>query len=454
MPTRQEGGTRPSERWFCVEELNQYGSPVTPQDPDWLPYSSVVTSTEPDSDIPMQARIGIGNIDPVDKVKQQESHALTVQYHLERFPVDKSGNPVDPWAHAVVRTQDQELANTNSYLEVEHKQTIIPRNTFHERYFDINDGATHPSGNVPNAAPLGMIQALYGYGGRGEEVALSCSPSDSGIATVELPYQFSKLRPYQIDQPNAKTTLAVRSTDKSDTKAEVVIENEDASKSETVTLDGADATKLVSTTTKFSSIRCVDVSQDDQEGNIEVYINTGNKSAAAGQLLTVVYGKHEYSEIESDEGIPAVNKGSFGDGSSLTGKQYSIGSELRWDNRRAGQYVSSATFTVANEIESTETLSDIATSKSVDGREVTAEGTVFGQTESTEKFSSRLRGSEGTLALQLVGGDIYLPRSYISDGGMAAREEEQAQMNVDVTWRGMQPENGGPAIAMTNAANL
>jgi hypothetical protein len=410
-----------------------------------------VTSVEPDSDLEWDRRIGAGNIDAQGKAKMPEDHSLTVNYELERFPDDGSGNPHDPFGDASVRTGDNELTNTHTFLSVQEQQSIIANNTLHSRLIT-NGGFSHPSGSDPGATAKPSRSYMYGYGGRGEEASLNVDPSDSGVVTVEMPYQFEKLRPYQIDQMSADTEIGIVSSVASDTNIDVTIEDVGANQSEVITTDGSDATTFAVSSAVFPDVRCASTRQQEHEGAILVFeADTSTTPATADELLTIIPGSNQYDEIESDEGIPPLNAGSFDDGSSLEGPQYSLGSDIDWQGGRVGDRVQSTNLSVSNEIESTETQQNISSAKSVNGREITAESTVFGQTESHEKLSKRIQGEEGPLIIYLTDGQIKLPNAYISDGGLPSREEEQAQMNVDVTFQALQADDGSPAIQFTHA---
>ncbi|MWG34820.1 hypothetical protein [Halomarina oriensis] len=441
-----EGGSRRTNYYFCREVVDQFGDAQTPADPDWTLYGKVENSFEPETEATHSERTGIGNVDPVDKRRNQESHEVTLSYDLERFPVDGTGDPLDPIADGMLRDIDNRLLNTHSLLAVEQLSGIIATNTVHAKYFADARGRTHPSGDAPTATALSTRKYDYAYGGRPTEPSISVDPGEDAVATAELQYTFDKRRKYQIDQPDATTYLAIRSTDASDTGVTVTVEAIDGQTVEDITLDGTDATTSVVTTSQYDSLAVV-APASELEGTLEVYADESvDQTGEPGQLLTVVPGKSDYDGIEGDEGVPPLGAGSFDDGSSLGQPQLVLGSKLQWFGDPAAERVQSTTLTVSNEVEEENTTDGLAMSHHEDGRNVQAESTVFGETQTNDKLSDHLQGAEGELVIPLTGGDIALPRAYISSGGNATKEENQAYMTTDLTFTGLQQSDGSAAL--------
>lgn len=449
MPSNVEAGTRRVETYWVGENVNSQALPFTPQDPDFNLYSNVVTSTEAEGSAEWDERTGTGNYVPVVKNRQQGSHEISVSYDLARFPVDGSGNTVDPIADAARRDVDHRVNATHTFLEVEEKNAILAENTVHHRYFD-EDGNSHP-GTDPGATALDTRIEAYGRGCVPEEATMTIDPSDSSVVTVELSYVAHKFRRYQIDQPDSEY-IHVRSTDSSDTSATVDIETADGGTSESLTLDGTDATTSVSSSSTYDSLRVSMPS--DISGTLEVYGDDGSGGGSAGapnQLLAVIHGKSDYDNIEGDTGVPLVGSGSFEDDSAFGDGIPALGSNLNFSSNPAAEKVSSTTITVSNEISENATDSGLVQDIRASTQEITAESTVFGETESPEKYADHLLGNEAAVKFTVEGGDIELPRAYVRDGGSTEREEGSAVMQVEVTWSALMPTDGSDPLKFTSA---
>ncbi|MFC5970071.1 hypothetical protein ACFPYI_01885 [Halomarina salina] len=445
-PLNVESGSRRTEYHWVAETVDANGDAQTPTDPDWKLYSSVVTGYEPESEATHDERTPIGDVDPIDKKRQQETHEVTVTYDLERFPVDGSGNTLDPLADGWLRDIDNNLRATHSLLEIVKNSSIIASNTVHAKYFADGRDNSHPSGDAPEATALATRMVDYAFGGRPSEPALSLSAGDSAVASVELAYMFDKRRKYQLDQPSESTYLAIRSTDASDTGATITIEAVDGQTVEDITLDGSDATTAVVTTSQYDSLGAV-APAEELTGTLEVYVDEStDQTGEPGQLLTVVAGKDDYDVIEGDEGVPPLGSGSLGDGSTLGEAQTVLGTDIQWFGSQIAETIVEATTTVTNNIEEEATTEGLAQSKHADGRDITTEATVFGETQSTDKSGDHFQGNEGEFVIPLTGGDIAYPRAYCSSGGSVTKESGQAFATVETTFTALEPTDDSDII--------
>lgn len=439
------------ETYYSRETVDARGRPQTATDPEWRLYSSVVNTTEPAPEKEFGLRRGLGHDTAHDKTHAQETHELTVEYELERFPVDTGGNSVDPVGDAALRTADNELQYTHSFLQITQKDQLLTRNTVHEKWFsrsDVSD-SDHPSGSKPSATQRDTRQYVYGRGGRPEEVVLGIDASDNALCTVECPYQFQMVRPYQFDQPT-NGTLHVVSTDSSDTDITVELEPVGGS-SVSVTTDSSDATVTVPTGSTLDSLGAVWVDQE-HTGSILVYDDDGS-GTAAGQLLAVIKGSGLYDGVDDDRGVPPVGAGSFDDGSSLEGKQYAIGAEVLWNGRAIADYHQGSSLTISNDIgEEAATDTGLAMARQVGTREITCETTAFGETASNDNFSDFVEGREGAYTIQLTDGDITLPKAFLSEGAPAASESGEAFLLPEATFSALEDvANNNEAIEFTHA---
>lgn len=448
MPSNVEAGTRPTDVYFVQEELDSNANPQTPENPSFELVSTVVESDEVEASAEYDPRTGLGNYVPVEKNRMQESHSLTVSYDLQRFPVDSSGNPQDPFADVALRDVDNRMQNTHTILEVESKSSIIAESTWHHRYFN-ELGNSHPTGTDPGATSKGTRIETYARGCMAEEATMELAPSDASTIQNELSYVPHKIRKHQADQPESTETIGVKSTNTSDdTEGTVNIETVDGATSESLTLDSSDATTIVTSTETYDSLR-VSV-PSGLVGDVEVY-TYDSTATEAKQLLHVIRGSDARDGIEADRGVPLVGDGSFADGSSLNDGVPALGSSLSWNGHAAGEKVSSTTITAENEISTEATDTGLVPSIHAGSQTLNLESTVFGETESPEKFDDYLEGREATLSFAIEGGSVDLPRSYIDEGGSTEKESGSAVMQVEVTWNVLEPTDGSDPLQF-NAA--
>lgn len=441
-----QSGVRRQSVYFVREVAGSDGEPVTPTDPTFKLYSSVINSVETDSGLNFENRVGLGNTIGQGKTRQQEDHEITVNYDLERFPADSGGNPNDAFYDVSKRNEDNQPVNTHSFLLVEEHNALATENTVHYRYFT-EQGNTHPNTD-PNAANLDTRYEVYGEGGIPEDATLSLDPGDSAAIEAEITYVVYKRRDYQIDQPDGSKTIYVKSTDSGDTGLDVELETIDGSTSESLSTDGTDGTTVVSSTETYDSLRVA--VPGSNTGDIEVYQGDGTDAA---ELLTVIRGQDARDGVESDDGVPLVGGGSFEtvSGVSALGDAIPAGASasIDFDGHSAAEQIASTELSVSNEVEDVTTGEGLTKAIYAGSRDISVEASVFGETESAQNFGDMLRGAEGVFKIPTAEGDIKVERAYIEDGGSQERESENAVMQTDVTWMGLDPSGSTDALTYT-----
>lgn len=444
MPTSDQSGIRRTYTYWVEETQSAGGDPQTPTDPSFKLWSKSVLSAGTDSSGEFEESLGLGTDIAHDKNRGVESHEGSVSYELCRFPEDSSGNTQDPFGYAAKRTADNRLQATLTFLQVIERDSLATNNTAHYRYFS-ELGNSHPSGSDPGATAGRASRAeIYGRGGRPDDPELSANPGDSSVIEVEMSLMFGKLRKYQIDQPSS-AYIHVKSTVSSDTSVPVDIETTDGGTSETVSTDGSDGTTAVASSSTYDSLRVhVDGAFD---GTIEVYEDDGSGSGspgAPGELLTYIRGASTYDGIEHDTGVPMVGGGSFESESSLPSPISALRTGGQFDGSDAAQKIMGSTVSVSNNLEDLAPAGTLTRDIHAGQREIESESTVYGETEGIDKFQDHMEGREGQLTLPTTRGDIVLPRVYVAEGGDTEREEGNAVMQVDVTFRALRPSSGEP----------
>lgn len=269
MSARFEGGTAPV-RLEWVEEQTEGDSPANP---DWKGFSFNIENYwnwEPDANT-TELR-GTGSVKPRGFYNGAETHEASFEYSMARWLLDASGNVQDPAYHAMDVNADQSVKATH---------TVVSRQEY-------------DSGGSDGA---GRRTYVVGKGGHPSTVTLPFETEEGTPITVSLEYQFQKIRPYQISQPSAGTTLDI--TNNGSTSVDVTVEDEGATTSETITVAaGTTETTLDS----YSDIDAVELSTDT-DGDVVV-------TDGAGTEFVTIKGSDSHPADEGDLGIPALGTGS------------------------------------------------------------------------------------------------------------------------------------------------
>lgn len=451
MSATDESGLRRTETYWVTEVTDANGNPETPADPAFNLWSKTISNEGGESSAEHEESLGLGDAVATDKYHSVESHERTITYELCRFPEDGSGNAQDPFYYASKRDIDNKIESTLSHLKIVKRASILENNTVHHKY--INEmGNTHPNTDTGVSGGRSSRTEVYGRGGVPGEPELTANPSDNATIEVEFGIQFAEVRSYQIDQPNSEY-IHVRSTSSDDTELPVELETVDGSTSESLTLDSSDATTAVATSSTMDSLR-VSV-PEEHTGTIEVYADDGSGTdapGAPGQLLTFIRGSETYDDVTSDHGLPLLGSGSFEQASALSDPISAVKSAGRWDGHAAAQQIMGSTVAMANNVEAQEPAGTFAADIKEGQLEPTAECTVYGETESTDYFGDHIEGREGELRIPTTRGDIVFPRAYVSEGGSTEQEAGSAVMQVDVTFRALQPTDGSDAVMFDASA--
>lgn len=377
---------------------------VTPSDPEILKYSHTMTNVTWASDSVNEPQRGLGDADPKGFIKGPETHEHTIGYDLVKWFTPTGDAAYDGMA----RDSDQLLPFSHTILDREDKGQINSNQTI--------------SGNTARPTRIYTV----GKGALIDEVAMTGDPSDAQPVTMELSYLAQKSRSYQIDQPTsseAPTALDVVSSDASDTSQTLTIESEGATTTEQVTLNG---TTTVTTTSTFSNVDALSL-DTETVGDVTV-------SISGGDAISIIQGKVSYRGVEGDLGVPALGSGSREDVSGQPVETF-IGDQISRDGVEYPYEISSATLTVANNIEETERSNGFGMALHPGNRETTMEATMFGEAMTHNLLVQELTNEIDDITWQLDGGTVTLPNSIMDEPGERAAEAEQAVMTTDNTFQ-------------------
>jgi len=394
-----------------VEETTP-GTP--PTDPSWNRFSDYVLSVPGWSGgagvEPLEDVVGTGDI--ADHFRGVEDHSLSIEYLMQRFFVDGSGDVQDPVGYPAA--YDYGSAYTS--------HTVVTRR---EATTGGNFGA-------------GLRQYVVAVGARPVSGTIPGDPADSQPIALEVGYESEKVRSYVIHQPDAATTLDIVSTSANDTM-DVTIESEAAATTGTVTLSG---TSTVTTTESFDDIDAIYLSAEP-EGDITVTDGSGTDV-----LETPITGRNT-DGVEGDRGIPTLGAGSHASAIGTNPSQYQfLGTSSAYgsDDIAARVHALDATVELDTSKEpiqgSRRQLIDIGT------RTATADIDTAGEFDTHTQHERHFRGTQEDLTYQFADGELVLKDATLTDVGDVDYSGSEASVITSNTFTA----SGDPAVVVTNTS--
>lgn len=252
---------------------------ITDADPDWLRFSDELDSATYAPQGNIFERRAIGSPDVTGFELGPEAHEMAIVYSMQRWLVgaDPQPAPLDPAGDGLLRDVNGGYLSTHSVLT---RQEFATGGT---------DGK-------------GFRIYSYGTGGFLATVGISGAPDSGDPSKIELSYRFERARSHLINQPAVTGGVTIVSDDAADTAQSVTIENEGASVSEVIALNGT--TPVVGLTLTFADIDAIALDAETQ-GDIKITFTTG------GLVCMVIEGKVSNNDIEGDLGLPLLGSGSF-----------------------------------------------------------------------------------------------------------------------------------------------
>jgi hypothetical protein len=383
-----------------------------PTDPDFQLFSDALRSFEAEVGASYGAQNVVAEVDPLDHNRGTEDPSSSVAYDLQRFPVDDSDDPQDPSGYGAVRTDENQL----------HATLLIV-------------GRREYPGGVNDT---GVREYTVIRGAAVESVEPTLDPSSEQPILMELDMQPRRVRSYKIDQPpDEATTLDVVSSDDADSM-DVTIESEDASTTDTITLNG---TTAVTGAESFSDVDAVWLS-DAPAGDVTI-------SDGSGNTLVDISGGLTYSDddqpVDGDRGVPTLGSGSRG---TKLGTSYEHFLGDRFE-RPAGSgvapRVNSASWTVENEIETSSLHDSRSPAVDVGNRTVSADVDIGGQFMTHNTMREALEKTQAALEHELSGGVVTLNNTVVESPPTRSVESEQAVASEGITLGA----SGSPAITFS-----
>jgi hypothetical protein len=392
-----EGGLRAKRIEFAREAV--LGE--APSNPDFKRYSDNMTGFGWSPTPGTQEGRGLGDADVTEFFGGPEEHEFTVSYWLQQFPVDATGDALDATGDGILRNSNNQLPASHTVVAREDKDGLAPASTV--------NGSTSKDTRV----------FQVGFGCKVDEVVFTGDPGSDQPIIAEVTYVAEKGRRIQIDQPDAATALDVVSTDDADTM-DVVVEDEGAAKTETITLNG---TMTVSGATSFDNIDAIWLT-DDPVGDVTI-------STTGGDDLCVIRGSDYYGTGEGDRGVPVLGNGSH---ASAIGTSYETildDSIQRGGSDIADIELNSVSLTVSNNHDSRTQIGTPRPALSVGNRDVSLSATLVGETESVKMADEALGTAENNIVWTLDGGTLQVDSAALTDPSDIDDEVGQSAMSLD-----------------------
>ena len=409
-------GNRP----YRLEYIRETAAGTTPVNATWYRFSDRARMFDPTIDPQGEGQRGLGDPDPDAHRVGTESSQITVEYDLQQKNAsantfeDNSGNPNDAVTDALDRDSDNRLPNRHTVVRRVEQSDLEASNTV--------------SGNTSRDARFYVV----GKGGTPTDPVLTIDPSNPNPVTVELPYEFEKVRVYKIDQPTSSEgseEVWVESTDNGDTSQTVTIEDEGASTTEDISLNG---TTQVQGSNTFSDIDSISLS-GETAGDVNVYVDNSN---SAGDLLATIRGQNSYDHGEGDLGVPALGASGTRDGS--IGQNYEAVPTVtveRPDGTALADQVGTSSISVTNDVEATEQGGTPRPDLAVGDRTSMVEATVWGENESYQYVDEMLRTTATNINTTFTGGTLRVDNAVAMSTDWS-EEASQAKAEIDVSFEG------------------
>jgi hypothetical protein len=336
-----------------------------PSDPEFQRYSGELEEVSASIDAGKEATESLGSRDFVEHYRSNEESELTVSYYQYDFPVNSSGKIVDPVGFSM-QLPDGDFPSL----------THVSRR-------DVKGGGK---------LGAGFREYLVALGCRPVSASLDGDPSAAEAIPEELSMPAETIRPHIVHQPDTSTELVVRSTDANDTN-EVVIEDEGAATTATLTLPGT-SPNTATTTTTFDDIDAVFV-RGEHSGDVQLGTDDGS-GAIDTELLEKPFTGTNKDRVSSVEGIPLLEGGSIEAPPSGQGNTF-LGTQASFDGGDIAPRLHTLDLSVELDTSREALQSSRRTEIDVGQREVEFSADVAGPFESAAKIKAHFRDVSGDL---------------------------------------------------------
>lgn len=402
---------------WVASSLDSDDVPRPPTDPEWNRFGDYIASYPGWSgDAGVEGQNAAGSGDTTDHFRGPEEHDLTVQWWLQRFFLDGSGNANDPIGELI----------TYDFQTAPPCHEVLARR-------EVDDGG---------AKGAGFREYVYASGAKPSTVTLPGDPSESQPIVAEAGYAAEKVTQIIIHQPATSVTPVISSTSDNDTTQSVTIESENGDTAETLSLNG---TTEVTATASFDDIDAIWV-DGEHEGDIDVADGNGNS------LLEDPLTGTDTDGVDSQRGVPALGTGSHASaiGTDPSGYLF-LGTTSSWDG---GALSESA---AADRVHALDLDVEIGIAREprqgtrrqaidYEPRSVSVEADLAGPYESAKQNYRYFTGKAADLVYGFPDGDVTVVDAQLTDTDDVDRSGGDGPAIYGITLEG----HGDPAITATH----
>jgi len=420
MPAPQENSLQ-NTRAEWVPSDRSTGTPRPPTDPQMHSFGDYIASYNWSGDAGVESATPTGSGDPTHHFRGAEEHDLEVNWWMQRFFVDGSGDANDPVGA---------LINWSAGTAWPTHEVVIRR--------EVEEG-----GNLGG----GLREFIVGSGCKPISGAAPGDPSESQPIVAAAGYACEKVTQIVVHQPSGTVTPKVKSTAAADTGQVVTIENEGATTTDTFSLNG---TTEVSGdgTESFSDIDAIRV-DGTHEGDIIVTDGNGNQIVEAGE--TGLVGTNT-DGVDADRGIPLLGSGSHAADIDQPPEDYLfLGTSTTYDGGAlaesgAGDRIHSLDLTI--EADDDRNAQQGTRRQAIDPgpRTATVEADLAGPYESAVQNRRYFASEQGDVVYSFPDGDVTVVAAQPTDTDDVEREGGEANLIYGISLEG----NGSPSVTATH----
>ena len=391
MPrTNVEAGLKNFRAGYVAETTT--GTP--PTDPAFARYGDVLLGIDWSPGLDVFPLRGLGNVDPLSFNLGPETHGLTLRYYLEEDIASNALNDV------LTRDADNLLPNSHT-VWIREARTV--------------DGGTEDAGQRVHTVGVGCYAGtgrLAGSAGTGEPIV------------AEIGYMSEKIRSYAFDENAASGTVTLESTVAGDTSINIDLEDDDAGTSETVALNGSDATTPVTSVQSYTELDSIRP-QSTMSGDLIVKKGANEVARIRGTTST--------GTTEADEGTPLLGSGSHGAAIGGTFETFQSATIQRGGSDLAFSVVDWEV-RVDNGLELVPQASSRRQRVMPGFRTIECVTTTFGPKESHLRIEEALIGTQSNIVIVLSGCTVTLTSCQLTTPPNRAYEVGQGVMQVGATF--------------------
>ena len=360
----------------------------------FAPFGDVIKKFSWNPDAAIEARRGIGGIDPVGHDTGLESHTAEISYLLQGTIA--AGTPL---YEAFIRDADNVLA----------ARTIVQR----EKHFT--------GGVLSN----GVRTYVVLEGAKPATAKIPGDPGQAGPIEILIGYTAERGREYEINQPATAAVLCVVSTTAGDNGGTITVED-DAGTQEAISIGGTGSVAFASIDALELTAECV--------GTITVLDGTD-----AGATLATIYGSNSYDDTEGDLGVPVLS-GTRTRTGTLTAAAYPyekfLGDEITNGGGDLAYEINSVELTVDNAVEARPRHNKRAQRIVEGNRTVQLTATVMGEDEHYDQVTRHLQTTKADIVWTLTSSTLTVGDAVLVDVGDKTIEEGGAYLAFDSVFEG------------------